>query len=120
MISSLRFIFALLIMVLLVTFAVKNNTPTTLYYYFGYKSPEIPLFLVILMGVVIGAVFVWFVTLFEKMKLKYTIRQKEKKIREVEKELADLKNLPIEEPLSSETETGAPHDEAGDTGDREN
>jgi|GEM_PF-907275 uncharacterized integral membrane protein len=105
MLPSLKFILGLIIMILLVTFAVKNNTPTKLYYYFNLESPEVPLFLVILLGLFLGAVFVWIINLFERMKLKYIIKKKDKKIREIEKELVSLRNLPIEESLSNKKDT---------------
>lgn len=98
MISSLRFLFGLVVMIFLVTFAVKNNTPIKLYYYFNFQSPEIPLFLVVLASVFIGALFVWMLALFDRIRLKMSVSKKDKKIRELEKELVDLRNLPAEEP----------------------
>lgn len=98
MISSLRFLFGLVVMIFLVTFAVTNNTPIKLYYYFNFQSPEIPLFLVVLVSVFIGALFVWVLALFDRIRLKMSVSKKDKKIRELEKELVDLRNLPAEEP----------------------
>jgi uncharacterized integral membrane protein len=98
MMSSLRFLFGLVVMIFLVTFAVTNNTPIKLYYYFNFQSPEIPLFLVVLASVFIGALFVWVLALFDRIRLKMSVGKKDKRIRELEKELVDLRNLPAEEP----------------------
>ena len=105
MISSLRFLFSVVIMIFLVAFAVKNNTPVRLYYYFNFQSPEIPLFVIVLVSVFIGALCVWLMALFDKLRMKMIISKKEKTIREMEKELVDLRNLPPAEPVQEEPQT---------------
>jgi len=74
-------------MIFLVAFAVKNNTPVRLYYYFNFQSPEIPLFVIVLVSVFIGALCVWLMALFDKLRMKMIISKKEKTIKEMEKEL---------------------------------
>ena len=73
-------------------------------YYFNLQSPDIPLFVIVLASVFIGALFVWFMALFERLRMKMIISKKDKMIKEMEKELVDLRNLPPAEPVQEEPE----------------
>ncbi len=76
--------------------------------YLGYRSPEIHLILILLAALTIGAVISILSMLGGQLRLKGTIREQKRKIRQVEEELNSLRNLPLRESsnqLTPEQET---------------
>lgn len=80
--------------------------------YLGYQSPEIHLILLLLATLTIGVLIAILSMLTGQLRLKSTIREQKKKIRQVEEELNSLRNLPLRENshernnTDQETETG--------------
>lgn len=101
MIKTFKFIFALIILMILASFAVKNSDPVVLKYYFGYSTPSIPLYVVLLAAVVVGAIFAALFSIGERFYFRHEINKRDRVIREMETELVSLRNLPLTEPLAA-------------------
>lgn len=102
---AVRFILGLVILLFLVTFAVKNMEPQiTIQYYFGYNFGPMPFFFTLLaagvLGMVVSAVF----SVAEQIRLHTTIRRKRKRIEALEKELLEFKQKPPEPLLERDEE----------------
>jgi putative membrane protein len=87
------YIILLLIMILGLTFATLNSTPVLFNYYLGTKQIALSLLLVFSfgIGIVLGIIF----TLFPVLKLKNANRRLRAKIKIVEKEVENLRSIPI-------------------------
>lgn len=99
MVKTFKFIFGLIILVVLASFAVKNSDPVVLKYYFGYSTPSVPLYVVLLAAVVVGAIFAALFSIGERFYFRHEIRKRDRLIREMETELVSLRNLPLSEAL---------------------
>lgn len=99
MIKTFKFIFGLIILVILASFAVKNSDPVVLKYYFGYATPPVPLYVILLAAVVVGAIFAALFSIGERFYFRHEINKRDRVIREMETELVSLRNLPLTEPL---------------------
>ena len=75
-----------------------------LHYYFGLESVPIPLFLVIFGSLVMGALVSLLFAVGEQLRLRYTIRSLERKMRRMEEELYSLRNLPLTSEFSEKGE----------------
>lgn len=98
MIKTFKFIFGLIVLVILASFAVKNSEPVVLKYYFGYATPPIPLYVVLLAAVAVGAIFAALFAIGERFYFLHGFRKRDRLIREMETELVSLRNLPLTEP----------------------
>jgi len=96
----MKFSKTILIMVLFIiaiTFAIKNQAPISLKYYFFEGTLTMPLFLLIFFSMLTGVLIAGGAGVFAGFKLKYEIRKYKKVILELEEELNSLRNLPITE-----------------------
>lgn len=100
MVKTFKFIFGLIILLVLASFAVKNSDPVVLKYYFGYATPEVPLYVVLLAAVVVGAIFAALFSIGERFYFRHEINKRDKVIQKMETELVSLRNLPLSEPLA--------------------
>ena len=85
----LRLFFGLVIIFLLVAFAIRNMTPVHLDFYF-YKTPDVPLFVMLYLSLLVGVAAAWILVIGEQLKMKREVRKKDKRIKELEKQLAQL------------------------------
>jgi uncharacterized integral membrane protein len=99
MVRTLKFIIGLIVLVVLASFAVNNSEPVVLKYYFGYATPKVPLYVVVLIAVVVGAILAALFAIGERFYFMYELRKRDRIIREMEGELVSLRNLPLTEPL---------------------
>ena len=99
MVKTFKFIFGLIILIVLASFAVKNSDPIVLKYYYGYSTPPVPLYVVLLAAVVVGAIFAALFAIGERFYFRHEIRKRDRVIRDMETELVSLRNLPLNEPL---------------------
>jgi len=104
MLAIVKFMVFLLVLAIVASFAVKNGDDVVLYYYFGLESVPMPLFLVIFGSLVLGALISLLFAVGEQLRLRYTIRSLEKKMRRMEEELYSLRNLPLTSELSEKGE----------------
>jgi len=84
-----------ILFIVAITFAIKNQDPVSLRYYFFEGAWTMPLFLLIFFCVLIGILIAGAVGVFAGFKLKYEIKRNKKTILELENELNSLRTLPI-------------------------
>ncbi|MBI3013910.1 MAG: LapA family protein [Candidatus Tectomicrobia bacterium] len=104
MLAIVKFMVFLLVLAIVASFAVKNGDDVILHYYFGLESVPMPLFLVIFGSLVLGALISLLFAVGEQLRLRYTIRSLERKMRRMEEELYSLRNLPLTSELSEKGE----------------
>ena len=93
-----RIIYLILILVVTiftVTFTLLNSQPVKVNYYFG--SYEVDLLIIVVLCLVIGAVLGIVAALGKVFSLKQEMSRKEKKIKIAEKELENLRSLPLKD-----------------------
>jgi len=114
----LRLFMGLVIIFLLVAFAIRNMMPVQLDFYF-YKTPEVPLFVVIFLSLLVGVAAAWVLVIGEQLKMRAELRRKNKKIKELEKQLELYETAKIEADRKTEEkieETGEVKDETASQG----
>ena len=94
---TIRCLIALILAVTLftVTFTLLNSQPVKVNYYFG--SYEIDLLIVVVICLVIGSLLGVTAVLGKVFSLKQEVSRKEKKIKITEKELENLRSLPLKD-----------------------
>ncbi len=75
-----------LLLVLGIGFAIHNDTPVTLKYYFGLETSPLPLFLWGLLFLLLGLILSGFWAFFSKIGLHSRVRQCRRAIADLEKE----------------------------------
>ena len=85
----------LIVTLVTVTFTLLNSQPVKINYYFG--SYEIDLLIVIVMALAIGALLGVTAALGKLVSLKQEMLRKDKKIKISEKELENLRSLPLKD-----------------------
>jgi len=88
-------ILVLVVTIFTVTFTLLNSQPVKVNYYFG--SYEIDLLVVVVICLVIGAFLGIMAALGKVFSLKQEMSRKEKKIKITEKELENLRSLPLKD-----------------------
>lgn len=66
---------------------MENNGWVVLRYYFGLETPPVPIFLLVLFSVLLGVFLAGAGFIFDEQSLKKTLREKERDIASLEKEL---------------------------------
>jgi uncharacterized integral membrane protein len=112
--SYIKALLLLIVLVVLVTFGIKNNETMVLHFYFQYKSMPIPVYAVVYGSLIIGVL----IGMIVGINARFTQR---KKNRQLQKENRDLKNKVVkpapDEKTVEETapvERDASLDETGD------
>jgi putative membrane protein len=91
----LGLVFFIIVVLLGISFAVLNAEPVKLNYYFG--SSSLPLSLVTVIAFAVGVILGILVSLFLILRLKSQNARLRKTIRNTEKEVNNLRNLPIKD-----------------------
>jgi putative membrane protein len=91
----INLVLILVVTLVTVTFTLLNSQPVKINYYFG--TYEIDLLVVIVMALVIGAVLGITAALGKLFSLKQEMSRKDKKIKVTEKELENLRSLPLKD-----------------------
>jgi uncharacterized integral membrane protein len=112
--SYIKALLLLIVLVVLVTFGIKNNETMVLHFYFQLKSMPIPVYAVVYGSLIIGVLIGMIVGINARFGQR-------KKIRQLQKENRDLKNKVVK-PAADETtieetavvERDASLDETGD------
>jgi lipopolysaccharide assembly protein A len=89
------YIIVLLIIVLGITFAILNAPPVTVHYYVGVKQMPLSLLLVISFGA--GLLISFLVMMLAVIRLKTERRRLRKKLRIAEKEIDNLRVIPVKD-----------------------
>ena len=94
--SKILYAAAILVLLLLgIVFAILNAETVTLNYYFA--SRQIPLSLVIMLAMLIGAVLGVFASISVIMKSRHELSRLRKAVNIAEKEIANLRAIPIKD-----------------------
>lgn len=89
----ISYVFLLILMLFGITFATLNANPVVFNYYFNSKQISLALLLVAALG--IGILLGFIFMLFTLIKLKKDNYQLKSRLKVVEKELENLRSLPI-------------------------
>lgn len=87
--AILKLLVGLVVVFLLVAFAIANMEAVAVSFYF-YKTPAIPLFVIIFISVLVGVMLAWILVIGEQISLRSKVRAKDKRIKELERELEEL------------------------------
>lgn len=88
----------------IIIFATLNMQSVQLRYFYGKPPVELPLFLIIIGSAFIGVILATLVALSEKMKTRREMNSLKKNLKEYEKEIAKLRNLPLSKEKESSGE----------------
>jgi putative membrane protein len=91
MVKVIKPIFITLLFIVGITFSMKNAEPLTLKYYFGLETPEIPLFLLVLVSVLVGVLLAGLSFIVDQWSFRKSLREKERRIASLEKELKEYR-----------------------------
>jgi len=104
---AIKFILSILLLIVIASFAVQNMGAVEISYYdlkLGLHTLELPLMVVLVIPLILGFLLAWFMGMFDRFKLKSTIRQQNRSISSMEEELERLKNTP-QLPAQAESST---------------
>ena len=104
--AILKLLVGLVVVFLLVVFAIANMEAVAVSFYF-YKTPSVPLFVVIFISLLLGVMLAWVLVIGEQFRLRNQVRSKDRRIRELERELESLEDrlaklVPEEGPVAPE------------------
>jgi len=91
----IKFILILIVTIFTVAFTLLNSQPVKVNFYFG--SYEIDLLIVILICLVLGAFLGVMAALGKLFSMKQELMRKERKIKITEKEVENLRSLPLKD-----------------------
>ncbi len=89
MIKLIKAVFLTLLFFTGITFAMEN-TQSLVLRYFGYETPPINLYLLILVSVLFGVIVAGIGFIIDQWSLKKVVRQKEREIESLEKEIRTI------------------------------
>ncbi|MCD6167088.1 LapA family protein [bacterium] len=103
----IKWIFAALLILAILGFALQNQHQMVQIHIFGWVSPEMPLYAVVYLAFAFG-MLAWLVaSILKILQLKTEIRRIQKKNADLREELNKLRNLPIEEEIASEPKSSS-------------
>ena len=90
---TLKYIFFILLIILVSLFASKNMHTVEVYFFDDYSvdTIKVPVMVLISGSFGLGFLIVWLFELFIRLKLKTQLHMKERKIKKLEGEIANLK-----------------------------
>ena len=86
MIKFVKVVLITLLFIFGVTFSVENSQPLVLRYYFGFETPPLPLFLLVLFSVLVGVLLAGLGFLVDQHVLKRALREKDRQIDALKRE----------------------------------
>jgi uncharacterized integral membrane protein len=103
--TTLKFIIALVVILLIADFGVRNNTIVPITYHFGLEG-SVPLFMVMLVSVFIGFVVAWIAEHVSSLRVKKEAKRLNKLNAELEAELSRYReNELLETEMGEDQET---------------
>jgi len=103
-VKSVKTLFWMAVFILVIFFALQNKDEVILRFglypiqNYQWEAPKIPLFLVILCSIFLGVLIGGTSDLYRHLQLKRTIRQNQKMIERLEREIQSLGGLGLEKP----------------------
>ncbi len=92
---AIKFVLSILLLIVIASFAVQNMDSVEISYYdlkLELHTIELPLMVVLVTPLILGFSMAWFMGMFDRFKLKSTIRQQNRSISSMEEELERLKS----------------------------
>jgi uncharacterized integral membrane protein len=90
-VKVLKTIFFTLLFILGITFSMQNADPIVLRYYFGWETPPLPLFLLVMFSILFGVVLAGAGFLIDQWALRRALREKDRQVASLENELKPYK-----------------------------
>jgi uncharacterized integral membrane protein len=103
MMATLKFIIALIIILVITDFGVRNMDTVLIQYRFGFEW-KVPLFPVMLIAIFIGFMVAWTVEHFHSLKIKCEAKRINKINQELEAKLVSFREKELLEPELEEPE----------------
>jgi uncharacterized integral membrane protein len=100
-VKSIIFIIVLLV---LITFGVKNNQPTLLNYYFNITTGTIPLYSIVYISIIIGIIIGMIVGVSSRISLRKKVKQVQRENRELKEKIEKAEEERKEEEKEENTE----------------
>ena len=88
MASYLKGIILIIVLIILVTFGVKNSQPVQLHYYFNMLSAGIPVYVIVYVSVVIGIIVGMIVGIYSRFDLRRTVKRLQRENRDLKVKVA--------------------------------
>ena len=82
--------FVFLLLAAGIGFAIQNDQPISLRYYFGWESAALPVFLWVFLGILFGLILSGILAALSKMGFRSQIRQLKKDLGDLEQERSKL------------------------------
>jgi len=95
-VALVRTILSLAVILLLSLFFAQNSGQVVDVRFFGWEYLAIPLYLVLLIAFVAGLLLALLAAAWREVRLRTRLRRLQKEIREKDREIADLRALPLE------------------------
>jgi len=92
-----RWILILLLLLFLLYFSILNNDQFVTVKFWKYQIPNVPLIMTLFVAFVVGAVSWFLVAVIQFIQTKTEMRGLRRENMRLQKELADLRNMSIEE-----------------------
>ena len=89
MLSVIKTLFFTLLFILGITFSMENTQPLTLRY-FGYETPPVELYLLVLSSVFLGIILAGVGFIIDNHSMKKSLRQREKEIDTLKREIMSI------------------------------
>ncbi|MGD9153705.1 MAG: LapA family protein [Gammaproteobacteria bacterium] len=89
------YLISLIIIILGISFAIKNAAPVTVYYYTGTK--QLPLSLLLMFTFGIGLIIGFSALLISLIRLRTNLGRTKRKLRVAEQEINNLRTMPIKD-----------------------
>ena len=83
MASYVKGIILIIVLIILVTFGVKNSQPVKLHYYFNMVSVDIPVYGIVYLSIVLGIIVGMIVGIYSRFELRRTVKRLQKDNREL-------------------------------------
>ncbi len=94
--KTLRIVLLIVVLVLLGIFIIYNNQLVSVTY-LTVKFENMPLWLVVFISVFIGIFIGWFFMFVDELSIKRELKEKNKQIKALKEEIAQLRQLTISE-----------------------
>lgn len=105
---ALKFLFTLVIAIVIVFFLVINGHSVNMNYYnqhFDFMTVSFPLSMILVASILTGFLSAWIFGVIEQIKLKGTIRKQGKRLKEMEKKIEDQAFQVSNEPIINDDNT---------------
>ena len=102
----IRWLLLLIVILLVVWFAYQNIEDTVVVKFWQYQSKALPVFVVLFIAFMAGNIVWFFKTSMQSFQLKKSFKALQKENSVLKKELANLRNISIEENVEEEGEPG--------------